>query len=338
MKKVLKIAGVLAVLLLVALGLGIYFGLNSAVKAGVQEVLPEITGTKVVLDSANLAPWSGSGELSGFLIGNPEGFNTDHAFRLGRVFLKVQTASVFSDTVVIDEIIVEEPHVVYERALTRSNISKIQENVDAFAARHGVGESEEPEKPTEDAKPGKKVIIKRFLMRGGKVSLSAKLLQGNKLTLPLPTIELTDIGKPEEPVTTAEAAKRVFEPVTKTVSVVGKTGLAQAERLLKAGKKLVVGAGGIVIDSGAKVVGVAGKGVKTVGGAVLGAGGKAVDVGGKVIRKTGEGVKAVGKGITNVGTGAAQKTKDVVGGAISGVKGLLGGGDKKTTTEPKSGD
>jgi uncharacterized protein involved in outer membrane biogenesis len=310
-KKVVTIALILVVLLVVVAALGVYFGLNRAVKAGVEGVLPRLTGTKVVLDSANLAPWSGTGELSGFLIGNPEGYDTDHAFKLGRVRVQVDTASVFSDTVIIEEIIVEAPHVIYERSLTltSSNIAKIQENVDAFAAKHA-GEPSEDEPPDDTDQPGKKVVIKRFVMRGGKVSLSAKLLQGRKVSVPLPTIELTDIGKPEEPVTTAEAAKRIFGPIANTVTTVAKTALNQLEKVIRAGKEFVVEAGGKVRVAGSKVIDLTGGGV----------------------RKAGEGVRAVGEG-------AVEKTKDAVGGAVRGVKGLFGRTEEDgETTKPKTGE
>ncbi len=69
---------------------------------------------------------SGKGTLTGFLIGNPDGFNTDHVFALGTVRGDVALPSLLSDKIVIEEIYIDGPEVTYEAGLTGSNIGKIQ--------------------------------------------------------------------------------------------------------------------------------------------------------------------------------------------------------------------
>ena len=76
--------------------------------------------------------------------------------------------------------------------------------------KQGMSEAEAEEaKPEEEIKQaeaeeepaakegGKKVVIDEVVVSGGSVHLSAKLMQGTALPIPLPTITLNDIGKAE---------------------------------------------------------------------------------------------------------------------------------------------
>src|SRR2546422_2170121 len=91
---------VLVVLLIAAVLAALYF-LGAIVKKGVESTGPHITKTTVRLDAAKLSILSGNGELKGFLVGNPEGFNSPSAVRVGSVEVGVQPGSVFSDKVVV---------------------------------------------------------------------------------------------------------------------------------------------------------------------------------------------------------------------------------------------
>src|SRR6266567_1769011 len=104
MKKLI-IRGVVAllVLLVVAVGLSIYF-LGSIVKKGVETVGPQITGTEIKLDSATLSLLSGSGKLKGLLVGNPAGFKTESAIKVGAVSVGIAPGSIFSDKVHVTQI------------------------------------------------------------------------------------------------------------------------------------------------------------------------------------------------------------------------------------------
>src|SRR5438128_11352054 len=94
-KLILRVIVVLFVLLVVAVGASIYF-LGSIVKKGVETVGPQITGTEIKLDSATLSLLSGSGKLKGLLVGNPVGFKTESAIKVGSVSVGVVAGSVVS--------------------------------------------------------------------------------------------------------------------------------------------------------------------------------------------------------------------------------------------------
>ena len=81
MKKLLVVVlglVILGVVLLLVLSKAI----GSGIKAGVETFGPEVTQTPIGLESVDLSAFSGSGEISGLIVGNPEGFNTPHAIKL----------------------------------------------------------------------------------------------------------------------------------------------------------------------------------------------------------------------------------------------------------------
>src|SRR5881409_1074426 len=121
---------VLLVLLVVAVGVSIYF-LGSIVKKGVETVGPQITGTEIKLDSATLSLLSGSGKLKGLLVGNPEGFKTESAIKVGSVSVGVVAGSVFSDKVRVTQVNVQAPEITFEGGLKGNNLSKLLDNVEA---------------------------------------------------------------------------------------------------------------------------------------------------------------------------------------------------------------
>src|SRR5205807_2960899 len=102
-KLIVRMVLVLVVLLIVAVGVSIYF-LGSIVKKGVETVGPQITKTEIRLDSATLSLLSGSGKLNGLFVGNPQGFKTESAIKVGSVRVAVAPASVFSDKVHVKEL------------------------------------------------------------------------------------------------------------------------------------------------------------------------------------------------------------------------------------------
>ncbi len=230
MKKAIKIACIAIPALIIVVLIVVFFALNSAVKAGVERVLPKVTGTPVKLDDVSISLFSGKGELSGFLIGNPEGFETDSAFALGLVRVDVNLLSLMSDRIIIEEIYIDGAEVTYEAGLTGSNIGKIKKNIEEFA-----GPPKEGEEPKEKEGEGKKIQINRFVFTNATIALSAKGLQGRKLSVPLPEIELKDIGKEEGGKSIGEVANEIFTPLSNRITSVATEGLASAKKLVEEG-------------------------------------------------------------------------------------------------------
>ena len=201
MKKKLKTALLVLAALLAIVLLVVWLNLNAIVKAGIEQMGPKLTGCRITVESVNLSPLTGAGTIRGLVVSNPEGYSAENALSLGEVRVKVTLGSLASDRIVVEDVYVEAPEIRYELGLGESNIGKIQKNLEASA--------QAPKEP-EPAKAGKKVQIDHVLVKDGKIRLGAKLLGGNAVPIPLPDVEMKDIGKDSGGVSMAQAVSAFF--------------------------------------------------------------------------------------------------------------------------------
>src|SRR5688500_9100486 len=124
MKKRLPLILLIGAALVVVAGIAAFLFLGTIVKAGVEKVGPYITKVAVKLDGANVSVFSGSGELKGFLMGNPAGFKATDSVKVGSVAVKIEPGSVLGDKVIVRYVRVEGPEITYEAAFGGSNIGK----------------------------------------------------------------------------------------------------------------------------------------------------------------------------------------------------------------------
>ena len=83
MKKTFLIIAGIAVVAVITLVVVLALSLDSIIKKGVEAVGPQITKTEMKLEKASISILSGSGALKGFVIGNPEGYKTPSAIKVG---------------------------------------------------------------------------------------------------------------------------------------------------------------------------------------------------------------------------------------------------------------
>lgn len=235
--KRLLIGGV-SIALLVLVGLvALYFCLGSIIKTGVETLGPKITKCAVTVADIKIAPLAGRVEISGMVVGNPEGFKTESAFRLNQIRVILDPKSVLTNRIHIHEILIDAPEITYEVGLSGSNIGAIQKNVEEFTGTSTeeapVEEPPKAEEPVDEA-PGKKVQLDDFRLVDAKVNLSAKLLEGKAMAVPLPEIRLQDIGKEEEGQSVAEIVSEIFTAVFKGIG----DAVTGSGAVLADGKKL----------------------------------------------------------------------------------------------------
>lgn len=214
MKTLFKILAVLVVLVVLAVGASIYF-LGTIVKSGVEKAGPKVTKTPVKLSTAKVSLFSGSGELKGFVIGNPEGFKSPEAMKVGLASLSLAPRSVMSDKVIVHSVKVLDAEITFEGDLSGNNLSKLLDNIKGQADK---------DKQTTDKKEKsseKKFQIDDFLITGAKVHASTSLLGGQSGSFSIPDVHLTNLGQGENGITAAELSEKVFaELVQKTLATV----------------------------------------------------------------------------------------------------------------------
>lgn len=232
-----KILGAILIGVLVVVAGGawwLYSSLDSVVAQAIRSYGPDITGVSVKLGGVKIQPTEGRAALHGLELGNPAGFKTERALSVGQISTTLDIASLNKDVVLIKEVVVEQPEVVYEYASGGSNLDVIQRHVDNYVAQK-LG--------TSDKSKGKekKMIIEHLYIRGAKASVSAEMLKGKSMTVPLPDMHLTDIGKKTNGATAGEVAKQVLGALTQSVSkAVGSLNLGGAVDAVKKGTNSAV--------------------------------------------------------------------------------------------------
>lgn len=276
------------VAVVVVMVLVLQFALGPIVKTAASKIGPGMLGTPIEISNVTVKAFSGFVDISGLVVGPPEGFKAN-VFQIENFKVDIDMSSLLSDTIMIHEIIIKDPVVSYELSGLSSNIGAIMDKLDAGG---GAEKPEEEEKKPKVKKEGKKVIIEEFVFEGARIRVASTMAGGKGVVVPMPRIELEDIGKKDGGTTGVEAFSEIMKSIGK--------GIAGA----------VGNLGGAVLDAagaiGGTAVDAAGKAVGAVGGTIGNVGGAAVDTAGKAVGAVGN---AAGK---------------VVGGAIGG---LFGRGD-----------
>lgn len=223
MKNALR-ASIGAVLVLAVVGVGVVaVSLGKIVKTAVEAAGPKFLGVPVTVDAVVLSPWSGRGTVRGLTIGNPQGFKTAHAVKVGEVSVALTLSSLLTDTVVVESVEVRAPDINWEIGGGDSNLQRLQKAAADSAARYGGGSAPAPKAPE---KKGKSLLIRDFSVTGGRVGLAATALGGRGLTAALPDIHLKNLGgKGRSP---AEAVSEAVSEVTKSAQTAAAAAGQQA--------------------------------------------------------------------------------------------------------------
>lgn len=232
----------LVVVLLVAGGGGawwLYSQRDTLIADAIRTHAPQILGVPVKLGSVKTDPATQSASLHGLVIGNPPGFATPHALSLDAVSVKLDLASLTKDVILIREIALVKPDINYERKAGGSNLDVIQRNAEQYAAGRGGGDAK---KDAGAREPGKKLVIENFYLREARAAVSAELLQGKSVAVPVPDLHLTDIGKKSNGASAGEATRQIMGALTASVTRAGGSALGGLPEDAKKGAGAVGGA------------------------------------------------------------------------------------------------
>ena len=265
-------------------------GLDYTIREGAAIAGPKLLGSEIVVSNAHTRLLSGTAELGGIVVGpprdlhpadpeNPVAFDAN-VFEMSSFRVDYSARSVFdvargaTNVVRIHDIVIDGPFVTYEIKghdfELRDNLHQLLTNLAGDAAAKDAAEdaADAPQSDRSDApapdKPQVKVIIDRFVFTNAHVRVAVD--GGKGLVLPLPTLELRDIGAKSGGATALEAAIQILESIVMgVVELVGDAG------------KLVLDAGAAVVDGAVEGVTAVGEGIadgaEAVGDAIGAVGG-----------------------------------------------------------------
>jgi len=226
----LSVVVILVVLIVVAMIIAGFF-LGDVIKTGMETFGPKITQVSIKVDKVNLSLLTGSAGIKGLVVGNPEGYKAPQAISVGSAAVGVNPLSVLSDKIVIRSVRVEAPEITFEgNPFSGNNLSTIMKNINAATKSGGPAATNTTART--GAKPAKKIEVDDFLITGARVNF-------NGVTLPLPDIHLTDLGKDKDGITAGDLTRRVLDAITTcTIKAVANVATDVGKNAGKVGKDL----------------------------------------------------------------------------------------------------
>ena len=231
------------VLVLVALiGIGLWFvwsRLDALVKLGIEQGTPPVVQTSVSVGHVKLSPFSGTGLIEGFEIGNPSGFTSPRAVRIGRAEVALDLDSISADKIVIQYIRINDPEISLEAGLGGTNLKHIADNAKNFVSQQSSPAGTAPAQaaaPTAGSTPHKpvKLQVNELLITGAKLSASAAgIVPGADAKVTLPDIRLTNLGSGGAGISPAELTAQVLSHLNTEAAKASASGALK--NLLKGG-------------------------------------------------------------------------------------------------------
>ena len=232
--RLLVLIGVVGIVAVVLVGLS----LNALVKGGIETMAPKILGVPVTLEDVDIALLSGKNMRAGLtqlVINNPEGYKTASAVSLPDIRVHVDRNSLLTDTVIVEEVLIVAPAMTFEWSLQGSNLSTIQENVKRNTRSGGNGR----EKGEKHEEPEKTIHIKKVVVKDAIINVSFIGGQSEVTQLPLPDLELRDIGNPSGGTTFSQASAVIFDEIYGAIiKAVMKSGILLPQGIEQLGKSL----------------------------------------------------------------------------------------------------
>ena len=188
MKRLLITAGIVATAAVFAVFI-VITRLDSLITKAINTYGPGITGTDVRIDDVRVSFLSGEATVTNFLLGNPKGYRSAHAATAAAIAVDLDIGSLLTDTVVVKRIEVIRPDIIYEKRGGTDNFKAIARHAEQKAKEKGLVSAEAAE-----SKPEKKLIIREFIVKGGRVTLYTPDLPSGAASAAIPDMHLRNVG------------------------------------------------------------------------------------------------------------------------------------------------
>jgi uncharacterized protein involved in outer membrane biogenesis len=208
MKKWIFIGGGIVIVIIIVIFVVGISNIGPLIKTAVNTYGPGITQTAVSLEDVSVSIFSGEAKLKGFYLGNPKGFKSPEAMKVGSILVDVDEKSLMKDPMIIDRIEITRPEITYEKAKGTDNFRAIINNV-----QKTVGMGESPKEKSKEKGKGKKLLIRDFVVKDGRVTLTTAFLEnlGKKsISAQLPDIHLKNIGGEKEGALPAKVSEEIL--------------------------------------------------------------------------------------------------------------------------------
>lgn len=227
-KRVLKIVGFIVLLIILSV-LFLTLSIDYIVKSNIETTGSEVLQTQLTVDNVSISIFRGTGSIQGIKIANPDGYEEGDALTVLSLDLKMKPLSIFSNTVVIEDLEIQSLEILYRLQPGGSNLGTLNQNLQSHVP--------DPDKTTDVF-----VIIDRFLMEETSLTISIDIEGVEPVSATLPRVEHTGIGRNEE-TEAAEAMKIILESILTEAAREGRNRLIE-----EGGRRLLDEAGDALRD------------------------------------------------------------------------------------------
>lgn len=190
----------IAVLLVIGIMFFVRGSLDGFIKNAIESYGSAMTGASIKIGALEIRTTDGQTIISNLEVGNPAGFKTSHALKVGKIDVIIDMATLTSDVIVIRKIDIAAPNVIYEKGEAMTNFDALQKNITSFL---GTSKTEEKDSGS------KKFIVEQLFIHDAKAEASAPILAGKTVAVSLPDITLNDIGKAKGGATAGELGQTI---------------------------------------------------------------------------------------------------------------------------------
>ncbi|PCI62582.1 MAG: hypothetical protein COB37_06725 [Kordiimonadales bacterium] len=180
----------------------IYTQLGPIIKSGIESQGPEVLKVSVSVEHVSLEPFSGHAKISKLVIGQPEGFGDGALTSLGSFSVDLDVASLLSDHIIINELIVDEPLLDVRFKGKQTNFSALQENLDLPTSSEGTSAQSETT-----------LTIKKLIVRAPRLLAKSEGLIKFDQDIILADFTLSDLGTDEKGLAPREIARHIMDAV-----------------------------------------------------------------------------------------------------------------------------
>jgi hypothetical protein len=188
-------------------GVFAYLYYESGIRRAIEIAGSNALGVPVTVTGVSLSPFTGEGSIRGLSIANPEGFDAPYAIELGGVDIAINVGSLASDIIEIKSILVSDANITYETKVVTDNIRTLLNNLPGANAAPVIEAN--PDAPTSP-----KVVISDLRIMNPQINLHTRVASA---PIPLPDIQLQNIGEKNNAVTVAEAARQIIGAINVAV-------------------------------------------------------------------------------------------------------------------------
>ena len=218
MKRVSRVFIGFVVVLLVLGVVGVVLA-DTLVRQGVERGGGEVTGTEVSLNGASVALLDGGLALDDLVIGNPDGYESEHFIDLGESSVAVNVRSLFDEEMRVSRVHLEGLDIELEQDGGSSNVREILDQAQGLRADDPEADEQDEGAAASEDDAGGQVLVETLTLDDAHVTVRAGVAgEEVAVDLRLDGVELRDVGSETQGSTvTADVLGLVMEAIVVTI-------------------------------------------------------------------------------------------------------------------------